>query len=109
MVRTILRVVLSAALVIGVAACGDDGDDDDDATGAGGGDTSENVLTITAREYEFDVDGDVDAGALSIDVTNDGAEFHELGMAKLTDGKTVDDVRAAMGAAGDDDEEDPLT
>lgn len=103
MSRTILRVVLSLALVIGVSACGDDDDDT-----AAGGDTAANVLRITAREYEFDVEGDVDAGALSIAVANDGAEFHELAMSKLADGKTLDDARAALENATDDHDEDPL-
>lgn len=104
MVRKTLRVALACAVVVGVAACGDD-DDDGTVAGVDGGTTIEdNVLTISAREYEFDVEGDVVAGSLSIDVTNGGAEAHEIGMARLVDGKTVDDVRAAAEATSDEED-----
>lgn len=106
MQRTVARVAVSILLLTAVAACGDDDDDaagtDDVEQPAGEG---ENTLTITEREYEFDVEGEVEAGALSIAVTNDGAEFHEIGMAKLVDGKTIDDVSAALETAGEDDED----
>ena len=50
--------------------------------------------------------GDLTAGSVSIAVENLGAEVHEIGMAKLVDGHTVEEVRAALEAAGED--EDPL-
>ncbi len=64
-------------------------------------------MHITQRDYEFEVDGALTAGSVSIAVENLGAEFHEIGMAKLVDGHTVDEVRAALEAASED--EDPLT
>ena len=71
------------------------------------GDAADNTLHITQRDYEFEVDGASTAGSVSIAVENLGAEFHEIGMAKLLDGHTVDEVRAALEAASED--EDPLT
>ena len=109
MKRTFLRAAVCLALVAGIAACGDDDDDDvatDDVEAPADGDGGDNTLTITEREYEFDVEGDVEAGDLSIAVSNGGAEIHEIGMAKLLDGKTVEDLQAAIEAAGDDQEED---
>jgi hypothetical protein len=77
-----------------------------DTTTSGGG-AADNTLHITQRDYEFEVDGALTAGSVSIAVENLGAEFHEIGMAKLIDGHTVDEVRAALEAASED--EDPLT
>jgi uncharacterized cupredoxin-like copper-binding protein len=71
-----------------------------------GGDATGNTLRITERDYEFLVEGDLTAGSVSIAVENLGAELHEVGMAKLVDGHTVEEVRAALEVAGED--EDPL-
>jgi uncharacterized cupredoxin-like copper-binding protein len=70
------------------------------------GDATGNTLHITERDYEFEVEGELTAGSVSIAVENLGAEIHEIGMAKLVDGHTVEEVRAALEAAGED--EDPL-
>jgi hypothetical protein len=75
-----------------------------DTTGAG--DAAGNTLHITERDYEFQVEGELTAGSVSIAVENLGAEIHEIGMAKLVDGHTVEEVRAALETAGED--EDPL-
>jgi hypothetical protein len=60
-----------------------------------GGDATGNTLHITERDYEFHVEGELTAGSVSIAVENLGAEIHEIGMAKLVDGHTVEEVRAA--------------
>ena len=89
----------------GLTACGDD----DDTADPGGGEASApNELRIVESDYAFAVEGEPTAGTLSITVANQGAEFHELGMSKLQDGKTVDDVRAALESASEDEDEDPL-
>ena len=71
-----------------------------------GGEATGNTLHIIERDYEFQVEGQLTAGSVSIAVENLGAEIHEIGMAKLVDGHTVDEVRAALEVAGED--EDPL-
>jgi hypothetical protein len=88
-------------MVVGLAACGDD---DDDGTAATGGE-GENALTITERDYAFDVEGEATAGTLTIDVTNNGKELHELAMARLVDGKSLDDARSALESADPEDED----
>src|SRR5262245_26557982 len=70
-------------------------------------DTTDNTLRITQRDYEFQVEGELTAGTVSIAVENLGTEFHEIAMAKLIDGHTVDDVRVALETATED--ENPLT
>jgi uncharacterized cupredoxin-like copper-binding protein len=71
-----------------------------------GGEATGNTLHITESDYEFQVEGELTAGSVSIAVENLGSEIHEIGMARLVDGHTVEEVRAALEAAGED--EDPL-
>jgi hypothetical protein len=71
-----------------------------------GGDAAGNTLHITERDFEFQVEGEPTAGSVSIAVENLGSEIHEIGMARLVDGHTVEEVRAALETAGED--EDPL-
>ena len=73
------------------------------------GDATDNTLHITQRDYEFEVDGALTAGSVSLAVENLGAEFHEIAMAKLIEGHTVDEVRAALEAASEAEDEDPLS
>jgi uncharacterized cupredoxin-like copper-binding protein len=72
-----------------------------------GGDATGNTLHITERDYEFQVEGELTAGSVSIAVENLGSEIHEIGMARLVDGHTVEEVRAALETAAGEDE-DPL-
>lgn len=98
--RRVVAVVLSLALGAVGAACGDDDDGGDGAAAS-----SDSTLTITETDYAFEVSGEPSAGTLTIDVTNEGDELHELAMAKLRDGKTVDDAREALEAASPEDED----
>ncbi len=91
-------IAMSPVLLIGVAS---GSEPDDSAAG------SDNTLRITASEYEFAVEGELEAGVVSIAVENVGDEFHEIAMGRLVDGRTVDDVRAALEAA-DEESDDPL-
>jgi hypothetical protein len=84
-------------------SCANDANDEPEATTET---DAANVLSITARDYSFEVDGDAGAGALTIDVANEGKEWHEIVMAKLQEDKTLDDVREALENAGED--EDPF-
>ncbi|MFN2524959.1 MAG: hypothetical protein ABR505_01650 [Actinomycetota bacterium] len=93
-----LRVILSLTVAIATVACG--GDNTSGEAGAAGQNDRqaqpENTLTITERDYEFAVEGEIEAGTVSIAVTNEGAEFHEIAMARLLQGKTLEDVRSAL-------------
>jgi hypothetical protein len=108
--RTLVAGLATAVLSLGVAGTASAATDTtepghtmDTATG----DATDNTLRITQRDYEFQVDGALTAGSVSIAVENLGAEFHEIAMGRLVDGHTVDEVRAALEAATED--EDPLT
>jgi hypothetical protein len=102
LLRVPLRVVLVAALLAFGMSCADD-TSEPTATSEPAAD---NVLKIVEREYEFAVSGTPSAGTLTVDVSNEGKEWHELAMAKLLDGKTIEDLRTALEGAEED--EDPF-
>lgn len=65
--------------------------DEDPAEGA-------EVVDVTAVEYAFDgVPEELAAGPVAFSVTNGGAEGHEMSMARLADGTTMDEVLAFEG------------
>lgn len=101
----IVRIVSVIVLAAVPLSCATDEPEQPEAI-ATAADDGENVLTITERDYEFEVSGQPVAGTLTVDVTNEGEEWHEIVMAKLQDGKTLDDVRTALEEAGED--EDPF-
>jgi hypothetical protein len=108
--RTLVVGATAAALALGVASTASAATDTTEpghTMSTSGGEATDNTLRITQRDYEFQVEGELTAGAVSIAVENLGAEFHEIAMARLLDGHTVDEVRAALEAATED--EDPLT
>jgi uncharacterized cupredoxin-like copper-binding protein len=78
--------VVAVVLALTVTGCGDDG----------GGDTSGNTLTIREDDHSFAVEGEVTAGIVTLDIRNVGHAIHEVAMAKLKPGKTLDDVKAAL-------------
>ena len=98
--RRTTALIAACLMALSLAACGDNGDND---SADAGGDAAEgatgNTLEIIESEYAFNITGEPVAGSLAIDVENAGTELHEIGMAKLLDGKTMDDVRAALEAA----------
>jgi hypothetical protein len=107
--RTLVAGLATAALsvsVAGTASAATDTTEPGHTMSTSAGSTTDNTLRITQRDYEFQVDGTLTAGSVSIAVENLGAEFHEIAMARLLDGHTVEEVRAALGAATE--EEDPL-
>ena len=102
-----LLALLSAALVaLGAAACGDTDDPSGDSTDTSAG-AQDNALSIVERDYAFDISGEPAGGTLSIQIDNAGKELHELIFTKLLDGKTFEEAKAALDAAGEEDE-DPL-
>lgn len=95
-----LRFLLALSLLV-ASACGDDGAE----PGSGATPATEvNTLTITERDYSFDVEGDVEAGVVSIAVTNQGTEFHEIAMAPLREGVTLEEALDEIGSIEEFDE-----
>lgn len=63
------------------------------ATGLAGG-----TQTVTAVDYSFRIDGSLPSGPSELVLENDGEEPHEMLLMQLDEGKTVDDVLAAVEA-----------
>jgi uncharacterized cupredoxin-like copper-binding protein len=54
------------------------------------------MVTVTATDYAFDLPAQVPAGMVTIHLTNNGKEFHQVQVIRLEDGKTVADFGEAM-------------
>jgi hypothetical protein len=59
-----------------------------------------NQLTITARDFAFDAPDTVPGGFTTITLVNHGTMIHHAQLIRLDDGKTMDDVIAALKAGG---------
>jgi uncharacterized cupredoxin-like copper-binding protein len=59
-----------------------------------------NEVTITAHDYRFDGPDSIPAGVTTIKLVNQGTELHHLQMVRLEEGKTMQDVLAALAAGG---------
>ena len=92
-----IKVLLAAAvLLFAAAACGDDDDSDDSA-----GDTLTALptdLDVTAQDYSFDVPATIKGGTIDMNYKNAGKEPHFAAFAKVADGKTFADAKAALSA-----------
>ena len=53
-------------------------------------------LAITGTEYAFAGPASIPAGLTKVTLTNSGAEEHQAQVAKLADGKTIEDLTAAL-------------
>jgi methionine-rich copper-binding protein CopC len=58
------------------------------------------TLTITARDFAFEAPDTVQAGVTTIRLINKGPELHHVWLIRLDEGKTMNDVMAAMRDAG---------
>jgi hypothetical protein len=79
-------IVLGAALLIVMAACGREG-------GAGAP-----SLSVTAKDYSFEAPETVAAGLVEFKMTNEGKEPHQVQLLKLRSGVDVSEVIAAAKA-----------
>jgi plastocyanin len=61
---------------------------------AGGAQGSD--VAITAKDFAYDLPQSVPAGVVNITLSNSGKEEHQAQLAKIADGKTVQDVVAAL-------------
>ena len=96
--------VLAAAVAgLGLVACGDDSDSSSSGAPPPGGSAapetsvssgSSGTLTVTASEpaegkYAFDVPAEIEGGTVQITLNNTGAEGHEIGFARVSEGTTA--------------------
>jgi hypothetical protein len=54
------------------------------------------TVTVTAKDFAFDAPAQIPAGAVTLELKNQGKEVHQAMLVKLDDGKTEKDVLAAM-------------
>lgn len=92
-------VVMTAAA--GAAACG--------SADAQGAETSAaevstaaapHVVTVTARDFSFEAPAEIPAGPTTFRMVNAGQTLHHVQLVKLEEGKTFDDLMAALKAGG---------
>jgi len=53
-------------------------------------------VTVTAKDFAFDAPAQITAGAVTLELKNQGKEIHQAMLVKLDDGKTEKDLLAAM-------------
>jgi len=58
------------------------------------------VVHITGQDFKFDAPDIIPAGLTEFRFLNKGPSLHHMAILKLTDGKTVDDLRAALANPG---------
>lgn len=58
------------------------------------------VVTVIARDFAFEAPDQVPAGMVTFQLENRGHALHHVSLVKLEDGKTLDDVFAALRAGG---------
>ena len=71
--------------------------------GCGGeGDEGAQPVDVQGDEYAFVMPDEAEGGVVRFDVSNTGEELHEYALGRLDEGKTLDDVKAAL-ASGEED------
>jgi len=87
---------LVAAAVVAAAACGRaEATSQRQAAAA-----SPRVITVVARDFAFQAPDEVPAGLVTIQLQNRGANLHHMAIVKLEEGKTLQDLFAALQAGG---------
>lgn len=104
-----MRRTFAALAVVGIVtgmlgACGDDKEaapveESTTVTAAG---PKAGSVAVTGKDYAFEVPATVEGGLVEFSFTNSGKEPHFAGLAKVADGKTFDDVKAALTAPPSD-------
>ena len=74
----------------------------------GGSKKKQYTVDATATEYSFTMPDEIKAGLVTFNTANKGGLYHEFALAKLEDGKTVDDVNALI-ASGAQETPDWIT
>jgi uncharacterized cupredoxin-like copper-binding protein len=76
-------------VAIGLAGCGGEGD------GA-------QSVDVQGDEYAFVMPDEAEGGVVRFNVSNTGEELHEYALGRLDEGKTLDDVKAALESGQED-------
>ena len=90
-----MRGLLAGMLVLGLVACAKN-DAESAAGGVAAAASAPQVVHFTARDFAFEGPATIPSGMTTIVLHNDGPELHHLMLMRLEDGKTVDDLRAAV-------------
>ncbi|MDQ3772036.1 MAG: hypothetical protein M3343_08135 [Actinomycetota bacterium] len=81
-------------------ATGDDAGADDEETEAEEAEETDDeegeAATYVGTEFAFEGPDTLPAGATTLELDNQGEQVHELAVAQLLDGKTIDDVNALL-------------
>ena len=75
--------------------------------GCGGGSDVE-AIDVQGDEYAFVMPDEAEGGVVKFNISNVGEELHEYALGRLDEGKTIEDVKAAL-ASGQEDAPDWFT
>jgi plastocyanin len=95
--RILVVVASGLVLALGAAACGDD-DEDEGTTAAE--ETSAETVNVTGVDYAFELSATPTAETKEITFENTGEEPHELILARINEGYTLDEAIEAEGEKG---------
>lgn len=94
------RLSAGLAIMLAVAGCSSDRpspQSDATSTPAGeAGSAAPATVMVTAKDFAFDAPAQIPAGAVTLELKNQGTEVHQAMLVKLDQGKTGKDVVAAM-------------
>jgi hypothetical protein len=96
--RMLKRAAVAGAVVgvaVGAAACGRA-----DAKAGEEPAAAPQVVTVTARDFNFEAPAEIAAGPTTFRLVNAGQALHHVQLVKLDEGKTLQDVFAALQAGG---------
>jgi hypothetical protein len=91
------RVVSAVVLTVAVAACSDKASDAEKASDVVAG-AQPRELIVKARDYTFEAPDTIESGVTTITLQNEGPELHHVALLRFEQGKTMQDLGAAMAA-----------
>lgn len=98
------RLGVALALTCGMAGCKAERPSTENAgapaTSAEAPKAAPTVVRVEAKDFAFDAPAQFPAGVVTIQLSNHGKEIHQAQLVKLEDGKTIQDLAAAMKTHG---------
>jgi hypothetical protein len=91
---------LVAATAMAAAACGKASAEQAAQTQAVEQAAPPQVVTVVARDYAFEAPAEVQAGLVTFQLQNRGQQLHHMAVLRLDQGKTMQDLFAAMQSGG---------